>query len=164
MTLPITEALVRRLAGDTARYEQLTNATYAAGSNSDLFDLMAPAAVKKAEGVLMIGFKEVARIRALMASDENVQINIARICLGLMGSTKLDMYDKDGGYPYKVVESLGMYELDALARAEVQSSAQQDNPLVGQHDRTKSGNVKPGSLNPKIFVSSCNGSYGKGGF
>lgn len=164
MTIPITEDDLRRAAGGTIRYQQLTNETYEVGSNSVLFDAMAPAAVAKAEGILMIGFKEVARIRALIADDANVKLNIARICLGLMGSTKIDMYDDKGNYPYKVVEDLGMYELDALARAQMQSPTQQDNPLVGQHDRTKSGNVKPASLNAKIFVSPCSGSYGKGGF
>jgi len=164
VTIPFTEDLVRTVVGGGTRYNQLTNETYQAGSNSTLFDTMAPAAVRKAEGILMIGFDNVARVRALMDTDENVQLNLARICAGLMGSTKFDMYDDKGNYPYKQVEELGMYELDALARAQVQSSAQQDNPAVGQHDRTKSGNVNTPSNSPKIFNSDCPGRYGKGGF
>jgi hypothetical protein len=155
---------VRTICGGTSRYEQLTNETYQAGSTSTLFDVMAPAAVRKGEGILMIGFDNVARIRALMDTDENVQLNLARICAGLIGSTKLDMYDDKGNYPYKQVEELGLFELDALARAQVQSSAQQDNAAVGQHDRTRSGNVNSPSNAPKIFNSDCPGRYGKGGF
>ncbi|HMY20430.1 MAG TPA: hypothetical protein PKA58_29090 [Polyangium sp.] len=162
--MAITEDLVRTLAGGANRYEQLTNETYQAGSTSVLFNTMLPAAVRKAEGLLMTGFDNVARVRALMDTDENVQLNIARICLGMIGSTKIDMYDDKGNYPYKQFADLAEYELDALGRAQVQSSAQQDNPAVGQHDRTKSGNVNGPKKTPKLFNPECPGQYGKGGF
>lgn len=165
MPVPITEDLVRRLAGGTKKYEQLTNETYKPGSSSTLFDELAPVATSLAEGILMIGYDDVDRIRALIATDVAVQHAIARICLGLMGQTKTEMYDHEkGNYPFRLQEEQGRDDLDKLARAQVQSPAQQDNADVGQHDRTKSGNVKKASNSPKIFNPSCPGSYGKGGF
>lgn len=164
MTIPFSQADVVVVVGGAVRYKQLTEQDYDPLVDTDLFTAWAPAATAAAEGILMIGFDSVARVRALMVSDANVRMSTARICAGMMGSTKQDMTNADGSYPYMHQEDLGRRDLDELARAAKQSPAQQDNPLVGQHDRTKSGNVKEASLNKKIFVSPCPGVHGKGGF
>jgi hypothetical protein len=165
VAIPITEDDVRAVVGGANRYEQLTKEDGTIGSDSTLFDAMAPAATAIAEGILMIGFDSVDRVRALIGSDASVKMNNARICAGLMGATKLDMYSAEKQtYPYQLIETLGRDELDRLARAQVQSPAQQDNPAVGQHDRTKSGNVNGPQLTPKLFNPDCPGQYGKGGF
>lgn len=163
MTLPITQAHVVKVVGGAVRYRQLTEQDYDPLVDADLYTDWASAAVAAAEGILMIGFGEIARVRALMDTDDNVKMNTARICAGMMGSTKMDMTNTtDAIYPFKHLEDMGRRDLDQLARAQVQSPAQEDNPDVGQHDRTKSGNVRPASSTPKIFESSCG--HGKGGF